>query len=313
MWLAVGRTLAIAAWFLVAVARAEPPRARLTWSRPPDSLCPTSATLEQDVEELSGRPVFSHDAREAQIWVHGQVEEQASFVRASLEARSARGVLLGRRELSAKAGGCASLRRPLALVLTMLLEAPLPKDDPPERWRRASSTQLLLGASIAALSGALPRTTPGAGLALALAVSRRLELTLDALYWLPVSVETRAGSGARFHALTGMLGVCPRLFGAAGAPGLAACGAGQLGGLWASPRALEGSARSTRLIAQASLMLKATLPLVSASLLEAALGPTISLERPRYVLTRADGSTLEVHRPAAIGANFRLNLIIPWP
>jgi hypothetical protein len=262
--------------------------------------------LEHDVEELVGRRVFAGAAQDANVSVHVAIEDLPGGVRARLEARTAAGISLGRRELRAAEGECASLRRPLALVLAMLLD----REDGSVRQPRRPRPRLLGGASLAALSGTLPRITPGAGLVLALDLPRRLEMRLDALYWSPVSIETEEGLGARFQAAGAALAVCPRLFGGAGPVGLSLCGGGQLGALLAVPLGLDGPSRATRLLAQSFLTLKAAFRLGDKARVESAIGPTVALSRPRFFLTRADGSSLDVHRPALFGAIFQLTLII---
>src|SRR5262245_59011547 len=111
-----------ASW--VSLATASEPRARLAWERPALSMCPSAETLESDVSALLGHDPFSHDAAiPVDLVLKGRVEERADQVIARIEATSAGGRGLGVRELTAPHGECSALRKPLALIISLFLEA----------------------------------------------------------------------------------------------------------------------------------------------------------------------------------------------
>src|ERR1700761_5216544 len=86
-------------------------------------MCPNGITLRDDVQRLTGQR-FVRDARDAEVRVVGRIDQDELEVRALLEAHTADGTPLGTRELRAPADDCAGLRRPLAMVLALLLEQP---------------------------------------------------------------------------------------------------------------------------------------------------------------------------------------------
>jgi hypothetical protein len=285
-------------------ATAQPPHARLIWSHPVDSTCPSAEVLQREVELLLGRSAFSSD-RDPDVVIEGDVEELETGTRARLLARAADGSKLGERVLHAPAGECASLRRPLSLVLVMLLDHSQPSKTTVAKSPRA----LDLGAFVAGASGALPRVSAGGGLEFALEVAPRLRLHGDAWYWLPVRVETSRGTGARFQAFGAAFAACPRPSRAGAALGVSICASATLGAMLASPRALDGPPRQSRLLALVGLDLRLMLRMSRIVSMEGALGPALFLTRPRYFLSRADGSPLDVHQPALFGALFRLSVL----
>ena len=282
---------------------AEAPRARLVWRRPAQSMCPTAVSVESDVEQLLGRPVFT-SSPDAEILIESDIEEDASGARVHIRAHNTDHVELGSRELSAAAGECASLRRPLSLVLSLLLD----QESVSVRADRRRTRSLRLGVLAAGLSGTLPRMTAGFGLVLAVPLLARLDLQLGANYWLPVTIATSQGLGASFQAVAGEVALCPRLTSELGRFALSLCGGVQLGALLSSPRELEGPQRQARLSAQLLVELRLFAQLSRQFGLAGGISPVLSLSRPRYYLTHADGSTLDVHRPARGGVLLRVTL-----
>lgn len=289
--------------------RAETPRVHLSLRHPVDSVCPSAAVLESDIERIEGRQIFTSESS-ADVLVEGRIEDLATGVYAELEARTADGVSLGTRSLRAPAGECASLRRALGLVLLMLLEL----DDDSVHARantpRASERAIQFGAEGALLLGTMPRVTEGVGLAFGFDLLPWLRLRTDGAYWLPVTVETSRGVGAKLQAFGLSLALCPRLAGSRERLALWLCAGGQVGGLVSTPRKLAGPAAQTRALAQALLELKLAVRLYGVNWLEASLGPTISFSRPQFSYRRSDGSTADLYRPALVGAILRLSFII---
>ena len=287
-------------------ASADTPRVHLALQRPVASVCPSGTVLESDLERVEGRKIFTSEAA-ADVLVEGRIDDLETGVYAEISARTADGVALGTRVLRAPAGECASLRRALGLVLLMLLEL----DDDPARVRAAPFERAVqFGVGGAVLSGTMPRMGAGVSLAFGVDLLPRLRLRSDGSYWLPVSVETPRGVGAKLQAYTLGLALCPRLSRASTAVALWFCGGGQLGGLTSSPRLLVGPAKQTRLLGQALLELTLAVRLYGASWLEASLGPVVSFNRPQFYYRRSDGKNADVFRPALLGAIFRLGFII---
>ncbi len=296
---------------LAADARAQAARAHFSLERPAQSFCPTSQAIERDVEALAGRPIFTRDPR-APVQVHCDIVDRASGATARIEVRGADGTALGTRELSSGPGECGALREPIAVVLLMLLDREIDDAHPSAAPRGdGSGPRFGYGASTGALIGALPRPDPGIGLALASQIGARLFARMDAHYWFPVTARVFDGPGGRFRAFSLAGSLCARFSNSPPAVGAALCGGAQLTILQASALELLESRRGARAFGQAFLTLALTGKWRRGELV-ADLGPTLAFARPRFYLLRGDRSELEVHRPALLGAIFRLSLII-WP
>lgn len=291
--------------FWISIAAAQAPGVHLDWERPIGSLCPSRAALEADVEQVLGRRIFS-PAASARVIVHGVVEDGSAGARVRIEARSVNGVLLGTRELSAPAGRCASLRGAIALVLTLFVD----HDDVSEQPSGdRTDSRFGFGASVAALSTPLPRMTVAVGPSLSLELGPRLRLQADAQYWLPVSIETQRGVGAKLEAYSLALRACAGLW-QPGSFGLRLCAGADLGALVASPLQLAGPARQTRLLAHGMLDLRGETQLGSLALLAFSVGPLLSFSRPSFSYVRSDGQRMAIYRPHLGGIIFQITFII---
>jgi hypothetical protein len=298
--------MAVTAYFFVsALTQAQDARAHLRWTRPAGSQCPSSATLQADVVALEGAPVFVAEAQ-ADLVLRGAIVDTADGVHVRVEARDARGALLGTREFSAQAGDCASLRRVLALMLTILIDsAELARPSHVHAHR-----PLVAGAGLSLWSGTLPLVRPGLSLAIAGDPLQRLRLRGYATYVLPVSARTPAGVGARFDAFALGSALCPRLSPVEAAVGLWVCAGAQLAFVYTRPQMLEGPARQLRVLGQALLELSFSLRITKRSSLEAALGVVGSPYRPEFLFLKNDHSRVFVHRPAPFGVLARFGVTI---
>jgi hypothetical protein len=277
---------------------AEAQSVHLRWSSPAASMCPNGTTLRDDVQRLTGQR-FVTDPQQAEVRVVGRIEQDELEVRALLEAHTADGSPMGTRELRASADDCAALRRPLAMVLALLLE------QPPQRHR----VGFAIGAELAGDTHLMPRTTGGVGVMAMLTPRPRLGLRLSGDYWWPVVAETSAGAGARLQGVGGSVSLCPRL--KAGARiGLWLCLGTQAGALRASPRGLTTQRAKTLafadLLAELALSVRAGRGLT----VWASGGPLCSLARPELFFARADGLPERIQRASSVGAVFRLSLTI---
>lgn len=288
----------------ISIATAQPPDVHLVWERPVGSLCPSRAVLEADVEEVMGRRIFTA-ATDARVTVRGAIQERADAVRVRMEARSSEGTTLGVRELSAPAGECASLRAPIVLVLTLFVE----RDEGSEQSGDTIQIRVGIGASATVASTPLPRTTMTAGPALSIELGSILRLQLDAAYWVPVSIETRRGVGAKLEAFSLALRTCARFVGD-DTFGVRLCLGVEAGPLIASPLRLEGPERQVRLLGHGLLELRAETQLGGFARLDVATGPLLSFSRPWFSYVREDGVTMRVYRPELGAILFQLTFII---
>jgi hypothetical protein len=290
--------IAAATWLACATAaRAREPDVHLVWQRPVGSQCPTREVLQADVRALMGRVVFGAKD-DARVILQGNVEDDDRGVRVHIEARSARGELIGTRELNADAGQCASLRDAIGFVLTLFVEHEVPQQAP--------GPVLALGAALSLARVPMPRMAFALGPAATLVFEDGFELQLSAAYWLPVVIQTARGVGASLEALSLELRACMRFW-----AGLGSCAGVTGGALIAAPLELRGPERQARLLAHAGLELGWALPIMDALRVELAAGALLSLSRPSFSYLREDGTRMAVYRPQAAGAIFRLAVIIP--
>jgi hypothetical protein len=296
--------VALLPWTL---ARADERHVWFQWQRPPASMCPGRAALEADVEDLLGRPVFARES-EAELLVRGSVRETSEGAYAVLDAQLADGTPVGRRELVAPAGECASLRQALALVLTLFAEegegARASRTDP---W--TTPGRPLWGLTTGLLFGPMPRAEGGLGALLAVELARGLRGRLDASYFLPRSIQTRIGQGARLEAAALGIRICPRLVAAARFT-FRGCAGSELGGWFASPKELSATAHRTRLFAQGVVELEVEARVLPRLALTISLGPTLPFARPQFYARTADDKSLTVFRPGLLGAFLRMGVII---
>jgi hypothetical protein len=287
-------------WLLVLVlpctARAQ--SVHLQWAAPAASMCPNRATLSADVENLTGLR-FVRDAAAADVRIVGHIEESALGVDAQIEAHTADGTPIGTRELHAGADECASLRRPLALVLALLIEQP----RPPHRATYA------LGVELAADTHLMPRTVGGLGLVAFVTPLPRLALRAQGNVWLPLVAETTRGTGARLKAFGGALSLCPQLV-AGSRLALWACLGAQAGGVFASPRGLSTERSRTLPFVDLLTELAGSWRAGRRVALWLSGGPLFALARPELYFERADGSPVRVQRASPVGVIFRLALTI---
>ncbi|HET6336148.1 MAG TPA: hypothetical protein VFG30_23155 [Polyangiales bacterium] len=290
--------------FGMSLAAAQDPRVHLVWERPVGSLCPSRAALEADVEEVMGRRIFT-EREDAPVIVHGVIEDGSTEAHVRIDARSKGGVLLGTRELTAPAGRCSSLRGAIALVLTLFVD----RDEGDASAEESLDTRIGFGISGEVVSTPLPRTTFAAGPTVSLEVGPYLRFQADGAYWVPVSIQTQRGVGARLGAFSFRLRICAKLWGD-GTFGLRACAGAEAGALVASPLELAGPPRQTRLLAHGMLDLGWETRLGRFALIDLAAGPLLSFSRPRFSYVRENGEPMAVYRPKLGGIIFQLTFII---
>jgi hypothetical protein len=303
---------ALASIWLVWTAQthAEAGRAQLVLERPAQSFCPTRETIESDVEALAGHPVFSSDPRAA-LRVRCDISDHASGVSARIEVRDEGGHPIGTRELLAAPGECAALREPIAVVLLMLLDRE-PEPSESSAADRSGATPFGAGASFGGLAGMLPRADAGFGLVVVAKIREALHVRLDGGYWFPVTAHTSEGRGGNFRAFSLAGALCRSVWQSSNGLGVSLCGGAQLAVIQARARNLLVEHREARALGQGFLTLELS-GRWDRSELRADLGPTLAFARPRFYMLQDDGASLDVHRPALLGAIFRIALIIWAP
>jgi len=294
-----------AAWTWLALSRvafAQSPGVYFEWQRPVGSGCPPQAVIEQDVESMLGRSVFT-SAQQARLHVRGSVEEGAGEVSVRLDARTADGTPLGTRELHARSEDCAQLRNSVGLVLTLLAERDAGAAEP--------SLQLEGGVWAGSLFNVLPRGIVAVGPALALQLDASVQLRLDAAYWLPIPFRSEYGGRGQLQGASAALRLCKRLVGGeASVFDLGLCGGVQLGVLSVAQTRPEPRASQLRLLAHAVVELRGALRLGRALRLEPAVAPIFAFNRPSVYSVRDDGTREFLYRFPDLGVILSLAFII---
>ena len=243
------------------------------------------------------RRVFTSEGR-ARVILRGAVEDGPNGVSVRIAASDARGKTLGSRELSAATGECAQLRDAIALVLTLFVEYEGASAD-------AGDTRLGFGAELSLADAPLPRMAASVGPALWLAFGPVVQLHVSASYWPAVSIRTARGVGATLEAFSLKLRGCARLW-----AGLGLCSGIESGAIVSEPLQLRGPERQVRLLAQGLLEASWELALADVLRVDVASGALLSLHRPAFSYTRADGERMAVHRPQLAGMILRVTVII---
>jgi hypothetical protein len=281
-------------------------RAHLSWVRPPDGECPSSEAVAHDVDGLLGRAAFGSPPGD--VAIAGVLREQGDEVIAELVARVA-GEVVGVRQLSAPRGDCAALRRPIALVLAMLLDdasALVKPAVPAPRARVRGYGALSAGGRL----GLLPRASAAFDTSVGLTLASGLTLSVRAGYALPVEARTDRGAGGRFQALLAELGVCPALSRTDRAFVVRGCAGLSLDTLVATPVGLDGASTELRLAAAVPLSVAIAMRLSGGTWLELAAGPSIFVIRPTATMALRDGREQLVHRPESVAGFFRAAFIM---
>ncbi|HEY5962183.1 MAG TPA: hypothetical protein VIV60_36755, partial [Polyangiaceae bacterium] len=99
--------------------------AKLEWSAPKGSRCPTAASMIKAVESRLSRSVFVEDAR-ADVRLIVMLEPSGSKWSTRLELLDPRDVPLGTRYLKSASSNCAALSDVLPVVIALLLDASRP-------------------------------------------------------------------------------------------------------------------------------------------------------------------------------------------
>lgn len=325
----VARPLRLALLFLVLAvvgrtvpARADAPEAQLTWATPEGGACShtiTAASIEREVEQLVGHPVFVSANGQANLILRGGATLAPDGLHAWFEARDASGALAGRRELNEASGDCGALQHSAALVLSILLDHPRGAAEPHERVAGRVSGS----AGVSAWYGPLPRLAPGFWLSLELELATWIHVRADGTYWLPVKKEAgEQGSGGRpggtLSAVTGGLALCTMWSpGPSGRVHVGACLGGQVGSFLATPLGLDQDSRVARLLAQATLEVGVSVRVQRLTTLFVSAGPALALTRPRFYYTREDaqqrGAEFDVYRAEKYGMIARIGLTIGAP
>jgi hypothetical protein len=274
----------------------------LQWERPTASTCITPAALEQRVEALLGRAVFAPQDR-ADLQIAGNVEWSGAGWVATLRIDARDASLHGFRQLRQDGTDCAALNSPLTVVLATLI------DVAQSESARDEGVAIAIGAAAALGLGVLPKPAAGASLWVGVLPNPAWSVWLDASTWLPVTKLDATQRGASFDAWQAGLALCRELRASARLT-LAVCADGQFGAIAGEGRGLGPNRASHLLIAETGLELAASLQLSSIVSLRASTGAAVFLSRQPFYAEMADGTPVDIFRPALFGGQLRAGVLV---
>lgn len=268
-------------------ARADvaPTLTHLSWSAPAASGCFPTRELERSVEALLGRKVIA-EREVASHELGGVVEQHQGGWFAVLQLEGKRGNV--RRLSSAKE--CASLNRPLAIVIATSLDT-MAENVTTLVHRPA----LVLGLALDAESGVLPRLALGGRLAASMSLgsgSPVLRVHIGAR--LPERSE-KNGLGARFLAFQPGVATCPELL-RRGSLQLALCAGVEAGALMAQALGLSSPRTPSRFLLSVSLEAALAVRVLCELSARIELAPVLGILRPSFYFDDADKNSQVVHR-----------------
>lgn len=302
------RSLALLCWTGLlfssgATAQPRPAQAYLEWKVPALSGCIPQRELEREVEVLLGRPVFA-SPKDADHMLTGSAEPNGERWIAHLTLVTRAGRAVGERELSVE-GGCASLNRPLIIVVATMLDTTDTQQSVP---KAPSEAELALGVAFAAQAGLLPKLALGAALSGELKPTAAWPTTrLSFTGWLPQRAAID-GAGARFMAFQAALAICPGLLRAAPVS-LTACIGVELGALHAQALGLSPAHAPSRLLASVPLEADLSIHLFTHLALRIGFNLSLNAFRPAFYLEDEQAQRQVVHRVGQWFGGMRIGFI----
>lgn len=219
----------------------------LEWERAAGAeTCIPEAALRRSVENLLQRRTFA-PVEQTAVVIRGRVAPtDGQRFRARLLLVVGDGSVVGQRVLESETSDCASLNRPLSLVIALAVDSlrALPRSTLRLEEHRAP-TWFEAGPAVFYESAMFPVPMVGGGADARLHLPSFLPIDAGIFVW-PVSTSAigSSGPGAKFLAFTGRLGVCPALALGASAE-LRACVDAQAGGFRAEGVSVDISKTTT--------------------------------------------------------------------
>lgn len=302
--------------------------------------CMPAARLERGVERRLKRKVFV-DAQRADLRFAVSFTKRGGELEARIVVSSIDGTPRGVRVL-VTSSHCSALDDSLALSVALLVDQPPEPEAPPEPEpppkpatahdaagsapihsapvRPASPRPIWippevaaprepwhvsLGASAAAIWGALPGVAPGVAVFLTLRPRHFLPTTLMGEAWRTATAERDAEAGARFRLLRAGIALCPALLEAA-ERGVNLCFGQKLGWLSVAGYGFDHDARERRLTFALSAGLEARLRLFSLFILRGYLGAEVPVVRDQFRSGGSNPANLFQPSPVALDAQVGL-------
>lgn len=296
--------------------------------------CMSAARLERGVERRLKRKVFV-EAQRADLSFAVSFSKRGGELEARIVVSSIDGTPRGVRVL-VTSSHCSALDDSLALSVALLVDQPPEPELPPEPAPvpEAGRSALIprppappaaprpiwippdvaaprepwhasVGASAAAIWGALPGIAPGVAVFVTLRPRHFLPTILMGEAWRTATAERDAEAGARFRLLRAGIALCPALLEAA-ERGVNLCFGQKLGWLSVAGYGFDHDARERRLTFALSAGLEARLRLFSLFILRSYLGTEVPLVRDQFASGGPNPAKLFQPSPVAVDAQVGL-------
>jgi hypothetical protein len=319
-----------------AAAAADPPpvTAALDWHRSSEAEgCLDAGRLESGVEARLHRSVFApREQADVVVGVRLGRRPEGAWL-AQIELRSAKGQLVGTRELVTSAEHCSALDESLTLAIALMVdissdELPAPAAEPPKPVSRAVPRRApivlppqthaprkpwrfgAVALGTVAL-GLLPGASPGvrAGLAVEPPAFWRTDISFS---WWPAQRDSTGDEGARLTLVTVGLHVCPVDLGTE-STAFGLCAGQEVGQQTADGFGFDRNDERTRLVYDVSLRARLSQRVVGSVKLIAGIQGLLPLSRDRFVAGEADGTRREVFRRPVMAAAGELGVGVDFP
>jgi len=331
---------------LAPLARAEEARPRtssLSWVRLDGAeSCIATPTLAQRVETRLARKVFVSPS-EADVSVEGHVSRERSPAgwRAVITVRDATGALLGTREVRSAEASCSSLDDPIALVVSVLIDAethpdagagsgangpapPAPSAPPPQVVVRRERVYVPVperaprpwrfegGAAAAGALGLLPNAALGVDVAALLEPPGFWGIELSGAYWFPAKVPAEGEAYTDVALVYGQLALCPLRW-ARDRAALRLCAGAQVGSVRSRGVGFDRELSNESVVVNAVLPTRLSIRIAGPLFVTAGAALVVAIVRPELTYGAADGSTRTIFRAPPLAGVFELGLAVHFP
>jgi hypothetical protein len=256
-----------------------------------------------------------------------------------ITVRDATGALLGTREVRSAEASCSSLDDPIALVVSVLIDAethpdsganapspPAPSAPPPppqvvvrrERVyvpvpeRAPRPWRFEGGAAAAGALGLLPNAAFGVDVAALLEPPGFWGIELSGAYWFPAKVPAEGAAYTDVALVYGQLALCPLRW-ARDRAALRLCAGAQVGSVRSRGVGFDRELSNESAVVNAVLPTRLSIRVVGPLFVTAGAALVVAIVRPELTYGAADGSTRTIFRAPPLAGVFELGLAVHFP
>jgi hypothetical protein len=261
--------------------------------------CPAGRQTEAAVEDVLGRRVFKNQSCDIDVrgamhrLEHGGWEANLSFTKTG-------GELLGERTLQSSDASCAALEGPMALAISMMVEAgeaEVTLHVPPLAPTPPASDRMSMGFAVS--SGLLPRLGYGASAAYAIRPRAWLPLQVDATFWFPQTTTDQNDLGGQFWAWHAGAAYCPSLLDGSSVMATGCLGF-EAGVIHGTGVGIAYAGSPTRTYGDVNARARLSAALIGPLEAWAEVGVGLPWVRAQFVYVDAADASVPVHRPSAV-------------